>query len=129
MIKMTPSGDYFSEDSEFGVLVYEDENFPYQLASLDMNYAYQRFEDSSIPGNVVSHNISALESLMQFLNQVIFAEKQRLGLKQKEEPKITDYDIKQQIQDLAEVGKDSDAKFMLMVNRNLLIHQAEVKRV
>lgn len=81
MIKMTPSGDYFSEDSEFGVLVYEDENFPYQLASLDMNYAYQRFEDSSIPGNVVSHNISALESLMQFLNQVIFAEKQRLGLK------------------------------------------------
>lgn len=42
---------------------------------------------------------------------------------------MTDYDIKQQIQDLAAQGKDSDAKFMLMVNRNLLIRQANAKRV
>lgn len=42
---------------------------------------------------------------------------------------MTDYDIKQQVQDLAAAGKDSDAKFAVLVNKNLLIHQADKVRV
>lgn len=80
MIKMTAAGDYFSEDNNFGILVQHDAPQPYQVAAMDVGYAFRTFDIHNERKDVVSHNLEGLEELMGFLNQVIYAEKQRLRI-------------------------------------------------
>lgn len=80
MIKATSAGDYFSDDHNFAVMVKDGEDYPYQLSAMDINYRFRFFEVRDANKSIISHNLEALEEMMGFLNQVIYAEKQRLNI-------------------------------------------------